>query len=507
MPSPLRMTAARRPARLGPAPLLLPLFLAASCGTQGAAAPQPPADDLPAIAALLTGVEAVGVGGAGLLSGDPSSPDLHLAQHRAGASVRLRFTCAACDLRVLAQGQVVGPNQDLVLAFPDLSPASDVAIRVIDRVSGRQARYRLAATPPDLPAYAVQVTGPVEPGDLYVAPFSSAGTALPASWLLAIGPDGALRHYLRAPASQPFADFKKTVLPGGAVRYSYFEFGSNLLRVLDADLRLVDTVGPRPFPDGRTYPVDLHDVVILGERHYLVGVLAIHPVAGIPGHPETTSVAAAGLQELVDGEPVWSWLSSDHPELYACSTDGNDFSRPAADYVHWNAVAVDGDGDLLASFRHLDAVLKIGRTDGTLRWILGGPCDQFGLAPAQRFSHQHYARRLPDGRLGVFDNNNAGGASRAMFLHLDEATRTLVADDPALPAVATVAPGPRFSFAMGSAQRLPGGHLLLGWGAHRDGLPDVTELDAATGAPTFQLSFGPDPTGAPTWSYRAMKFP
>jgi hypothetical protein len=167
---------------------------------------------------------------------------------------------------------------------------------------------------------------------------------------------------------------------------------------------------------------------------------------------------------------------------------------------------VDEDGDLLASFRHLDAVLKISRATGAIRWILGGRCDQFGLTAEQRFSHQHHPRRTADGRLSLFDNGNATGLSRALLLNLDEAGRKLRTDEPTRPGFVAF-PGPRRgSFAMGSVQLIDGGPVLVGWGAHLDGLADVSEIDPVTGVPGFELAFQPTALGGLVFSYRAQKF-
>lgn len=225
---------------------------------------------------------------------------------------------------------------------------------------------------------------------------------------------------------------------------------------------------------------------------------------------------AAGIQEFDNGALVFSWLSSDHPELYACSTEGNAYNDTAyADYAHINSIKIDSDGDYLASFRHLDAVVKIRRSDGSIAWILGGPCDQFGLSAAQKFSHQHDAKRAPDGRLSLFDNGNANGASRVALYHLDESAKTLVSTDPSRPAFTDLRPSAsllgfpeRLSPAMGSAQVFASGSVLMGRG-YVEGKPqaaDLTEFDALTGAPIFELTF-PNAGTQPIYSYRAVKHP
>ncbi|HEY1392666.1 MAG TPA: arylsulfotransferase family protein, partial [Methylibium sp.] len=197
---------------------------------------------------------------------------------------------------------------------------------------------------------------------------------------------------------------------------------------------------------------------------------------------------------------AFTWLSTDHPELYACSTDRNNFAaNNGADYARWDSVAVDGDGNWLASFRHLDAVLKIARSSGSVSWILGGPCDQFGLSAAQKFSHQYDARRAPDGRLTLFDDNVAGGASRVLAFGLNEAAKTVTSFN-------AYTSDPHASISLGSAQLFADGKVLVGWGVFPGAASDVTEFDTASGAASFQLTLLGNAFAGGYFSYRARKY-
>jgi hypothetical protein len=483
--------------------------LVAGCGGNDDRFVEGPPVVNPAVSALLDSVDAIGPGGAGLLSGNPARADLALRSNRAGGTVQLRFSCARCDISVSAAGATVGANQYITIPFATLEASADAAVVVTDRVSGAQAHYTLRARPADHPRYTVGVQNNAAVGDLYLTPFDPTGFAAPYAYL--VGNDGALKFYYRNARGGEMHDFKKTVIPGGAVRYSFYDGAANAIRVMDADFNLLANVMALPFPDGNTYAVNLHDHVILNDGHYLLGVQASKTVANIPSLPgQSLFVGGAGLQEIDNGVAVFNWLSTDHPQLYACSTDGNQFAQNnGADYAHWNSLAVDGDGNWLASFRHLDAVLKIDRAGGTgtVAWILGGPCDQFGLSAGQKFSRQHHARRAPDGRLTLFDNAGAGGPSRALAFNLDEAGKTLVGGNPALPGFTAFAPDTRASTNLGSAQLFADGKLLVGWGAFGGLLSDVSEFDAATGALSMRLTLLPSDYSNGYFSYRAQKFP
>ena len=467
----------------------------------------------PAVYGLLSSVDAVGPGGADLLSDNPARADLALQSNLAGGTVQLRFSCSGCDISVAAAGATVGANQYISIPFATLEASADAPVQVTDKRSGAQASYILRARPLDHPRYTVGVQPGAAVGDLYLTPFDPSGFAAPYAYL--VGNDGALKFYYRNPRGQEIHDFKKTILPGGATRYSFYDGAAKAIRVMDANFALLANVATLPFPDGNTYAVNLHDHVIVNDGHTILGVQASKTVSNIPALPgQPLFVGGAGLQEIQNGVAVFSWLSTDHPQLYACSTEGNNFvQNNGADYVHWDSVAVDGDGNWIASFRHLDAVLKINRVNGTgpgtgaVTWILGGPCDQFGLNAGQKFSRQHHARRAPDGRLTLFDNAVAGGGSRALAFNLDEAGKTLVNNNPALPAFAEFKTDTRSSNNLGSAQFFTGGKLLVGWGSFPGTLSDVSEFDAVTAALSMRLTLLPSDYSNGYFSYRAQKFP
>ena len=80
------------------------------------------------------------------------------------------------------------------------------------------------------------------------------------------------------------------------------------------------------------------------------------------------------VEEVKDGEVVWDWKSIDYPELYSLTvTDAvataNDFANQytdAPDYVHFNAMRLNDDGDLVCSFRHLNTI-----TPATIAPVVG----------------------------------------------------------------------------------------------------------------------------------------
>jgi Arylsulfotransferase (ASST) len=460
----------------------------------------------PAVSALLTSVDAIGVGGAGLLSNNPKRADLQLQQNLKGGTVRLRFSCTGCDITVSAAGATVGANQYIAIPFATLDSSANAAVVVNDRRSAATATYTLHARPLDHVRFTFGASAP-EPGDLYVSPFDPQGFGAPYAYI--IEADGSLKYYYRNPPGREIHDFKKTVLAGGATRYSFYDEAARAIRVMDGAFNLVANVAALAFPDGNTYAVNIHDHTIIADGHYILGTYATKSVNNIPALPgQSLFVGGSGLQEIQNGAVTFSWLSTDRAELYACSVEGNQFTQNnGADYAHWTALAVDADGHWLTTFRHLDAVVKINRTSGAVMWILGGPCDQFGLSPTQKFSRPHDARRAPDGRLTLFDNNTGGAASRVLAFNLDETTKALVTSNPALPGFAAYGSDAHASFNLGSAQLFASGKVLVGWGEFNGLLNDVSEFDAASGAQSFRLTLHPSEYANGYFSYRARKYP
>jgi hypothetical protein len=170
--------------------------------------------------------------------------------------------------------------------------------------------------------------------------------------------------------------------------------------------------------------------------------------------------------------------------------------------VHVNSVALDHDGHLLATFNSLSELTKINRQTGEVIWRFGGKNNQFafeGLEPAQHARGLHNVTRLDNGNILFFDNTprNTEQTARAVEYQLDEErmVATLVwhyvPDEPVL------------GVFRGSAQRLPNGNTIIGWGNASDrGGPVATEV-TPDGEVVFRLWF--DIEGLA--SYRAFRFP
>jgi hypothetical protein len=166
------------------------------------------------------------------------------------------------------------------------------------------------------------------------------------------------------------------------------------------------------------------------------------------------------------------------------------------DYFHENAIEETPDGNLLLSARHTHTVYEIRKSDGKILWQLGGKHSNF-TGPGTDFAWQHDIRVHADGTYSLFDNHasrpgDKATESRVLVLRLDRATRraTVVRSYEHTP--------PLLSTSQGSAQLLPNGDMLVGWGSN----PFVTEF-APDGTVLLDLRI----VGKKVDSYRAFRLP
>lgn len=204
------------------------------------------------------------------------------------------------------------------------------------------------------------------------------------------------------------------------------------------------------------------------------------------------------LQEVdvATGEVLLDWEAMDHIGLEETNdppSDGEGESpEKPFDPIHVNSVEEDGDA-LLISCRHTNACYKIDRRTGELIWRFGGTRSDIEVPEGGEFGWQHDLRRQPDGTLTMYDNHEhameTDEVSAALRFRVDEEAMTAEL-------VQALRHEDRYGYAMGNAQYLDDGHVLVGWGMD----PYATEFDES-GEVVFeigQLGLG---------SYRSYRFP
>lgn len=285
--------------------------------------------------------------------------------------------------------------------------------------------------------------------------------------------DGYLMWYSQTPGHTSL-DFKYYPQSG---QYSFLNViaGQQTLRVLDSNLDLEATF------TAQNTSGDTHEFFrtengnwIYMTKYVTVVDLSAYTINNAPGDSATV-IRGIGLQEIdASGTLIFEWNSNDyiHPtDFYdEYNYNVNDF-----DYNHGNAVAEDDDGNLLISFRHLNAIYKINRTTGEVIWILGGKSSDFTFTDNDFFSGQHYIRKQQNGNYSLFDNGNMSPNSaqtRGVEYSLDTVNWI------ATKSFEIIHPDEFYSRAMGNFSYLPNDEYLLGYGFVNRPFPSATIFDA-----------------------------
>jgi hypothetical protein len=204
------------------------------------------------------------------------------------------------------------------------------------------------------------------------------------------------------------------------------------------------------------YPADLHEFLVNADGTAYVFALEQVEIDG-----QLIDDYLVQQLDIASGQRLWEWRASDHIPLSE-STDPIPDGEPW-DYVHFNSISLDGDGDLILSARHTDAVYNVSRETGEIVWRLGGPASDFELPEELVFRRQHDAQWHTDGTISIFDNatdDNADEAQpRGIVLRLDEADGTVEL-------VRELAP-PRTtnSSSQGNFELADEGTATVGWGS------------------------------------------
>jgi Arylsulfotransferase (ASST) len=272
--------------------------------------------------------------------------------------------------------------------------------------------------------------------------------------------DGRLLWYRRY--SKGVRDLK-VVRYRGRPALAYFTWGHRAYSLLDRRYREVRRIKTR------RHLTDMHELAVTPQGTAYIA--SYHNIR----RPRTHEwIRDYMLQEidLATHKRVFEWNASDHVPLSA-SYEPRPRGKEAWDFFHGNSIEppTPRDPTLVVSARNTSAVYGIDRGTGRIRWILGGKQDQFGLRRG-RFCAQHDVRRIRAG-ITMFDNGllRGCGAHAAQMLRFRlEPGRRRAQVVQTIPSSAVERAG-FFPWGLGSARRLPGGHVLVSWGNE----PYITE--------------------------------
>ena len=237
---------------------------------------------------------------------------------------------------------------------------------------------------------------------------------------------------------------------------------------------------------------DGHDFLMIDPDHYILSCYVKENVKNVPGYPDGTNIIYSYLQEVQDGEVFWDWKSKDYPELYdlirtEATPTANDFANEqvdAPDTVHFNAMRLDDEGNLICSFRHLDTILCLDRTkeEDQIKWKLSGKGDEFGLTELQKTSGQHYVT-VEGNEIMVFDNNNRDEQTEIRSYVLDQENKKAKL-------VRSLGFSNKFSQACGSVQKAGDSLYVIGWGWASTDNECMSVIDASTGEKLMSVTLG-----------------
>ena len=399
---------------------------------------------------------------------------------------------------VFIENNKVTPNKPFEIKIDKLDWAKQLSIKIDNKI------YYINTIPDDFPRYKCVSNNPT-PGNIYLG-----YTGTPMMMLSNIGE----LLYYKANGSY-YMDFKKVFNSKGEIRYTAirtdntpkvegvgYELG--IVEVMNERFEIIDEVKMLPSINvpGGNYSEN-HDFCFIDDQHYIVSGYIPMKVNNIPAYisqnPAGTKVVASILQEIKNGSIVWEWNSTKFPHLYESSIESNDYTNalnPWCDYMHFNSMVIDpDDGNLICSFRHQDAIMKINRNDGQIMWYLGGANDNFGLTSNQKLKRQHFAQVFvnSDGSKTItcFDNRTGENAARVVEFTVNESAKTLIDFHELV--------GPYSSMYMGSAQKRNGTYFI-GWGSNGTPKVDATEIATDGTSISFELYL---PIGKS--SYRAYK--
>ena len=277
-------------------------------------------------------------------------------------------------------------------------------------------------------------------------------------------------------------------LPDG--RYSLSLSRYKYVELYDKHLRYIKTVHPRPPLNG----ADGHDFLVTEEGNYLFMdyVSASRDVCKITtcdaGEERIETVRDSWIQEMTpNGTKLFEWNSWDHLKLSDCM-----LGRFRDDYAHLNSLQVV-DGDIIASFRHCNTVVRIDRSGGTgaLEWQVGGTSPPRNSATAYltitgdtkgegEFCGQHHATLTAGGSLVLFDNGNFCRGLRKSdqpFSRVVEYRLNVSGKEAVFQRQHLLPDGHGYSYNRGGVQVLPNGNWLIAWGKFENAsLPDNQRL-------------------------------
>jgi hypothetical protein len=229
------------------------------------------------------------------------------------------------------------------------------------------------------------------------------------------------------------------------------------------------------------YYTDSHELLLsfaegMTDAHLFGYDLRTADLTTLGGRPDQAVAGHTLLRQAPSGAIEFSWSAWDHFSIADwLFVPPNLADYPSIDFDHPNSLAIDSQGNYIASFASLGEITKIDGVNGKMSWRFGGRHNQFTILndPLGGFGFQHDVHVLDNGDLLFYDNGllHSPPESRAVEYRLDTLalTATLVwqfRHDP-----------PVFTPFVGSVERFTSGSTLVGFGP-ADLMTEVTPRGA-----------------------------
>ncbi|ATY59289.1 hypothetical protein A9K55_002675 [Cordyceps militaris] len=259
--------------------------------------------------------------------------------------------------------------------------------------------------------------------------------------------------------------------------------GGGSFVVLDQTYEMVREL--RPIGDISSRPVELKltdDGTAIMVMH---SVTQIHtPFGGL----QSGWIDDAIIQEvdLMSNELISEWRASDHFDATVSQAgiqNRGGTPETAFDFFHATGIDLDHNGNYVISSRNMCNAAALRRSDGKVLWVLGGSLNSFedgsaGQATAMIASqgvqwHGDSTLLLLDGGHVAKVEGRPGRRSNARMIHLDTTTNTA-----AVVRIYSTPVAVASSRSQGSLQRLPSGHVFVGWGERDPSAAAYTEYSA-----------------------------
>ncbi len=411
-----------------------------------------------------------------MMSPRPSASISDFAVHCPGGEVTATIRARAGG-RVRVEDAVY--TAAAALTVP-LSPGQALHWRL--KFPGKDAiRQQARCLPEDLPSWTSSRTGQPRSQWYVLTPTLTVGSDPPGPmrYVVVVDDRGTPVWWRGFPS---YAPIDAKILPDGAL--SWAENGFTFSQI--STYHTSDWAGVEGPTLGVGLSLDHHDLEPTADGNYLAIRYVYRDCFGAAhdcvdmsfagGSSTGTIIDCEVVKFSPTGDVLWTWKARDHismdewSDLARIDLGGDDFW----DIHHLNSVEEDGDG-IIVSFRHLDAVYRVRTSDGGIDWKLGGTPtpESLTISGAGAFpvpSHQHDARRLPNGHVSIFDNETAADRPpRVIEFALDTNARTATVVRQITDSEVAA------SLCCGSAHLVAGGGWVIAWG----GTSRVSEVDAA----------------------------